>query len=166
MCTHRRRNTREGANPHARSSARGKNPGTTGGCFARGGTQYCGSISLNKVNFCREASEYGNFVFRQNRLGDALAYREYRLSIYFIYPARRVSREFARACVSSNSRVSSFFPRLVLKEERQKDAPELKLQSPNSIFFSPEEMCAHGILLVFRVARTVNISFCLVLKFA
>lgn len=26
-------------------------------------TQYRGSINLNKVNFCRKASEYGNFVF-------------------------------------------------------------------------------------------------------
>ncbi|KAI4475722.1 hypothetical protein M0804_014124 [Polistes exclamans] len=35
------------------------------------GTQYCGSINLNKVNFCRKASEYGNFVFR--RLGTRLS---------------------------------------------------------------------------------------------
>jgi len=39
------------------------------GAAPRGGTQYCGSINLNKVNFCRGASEYGNFVFR--RLGRA-----------------------------------------------------------------------------------------------
>lgn len=55
----------------------------------RSGTQYCGSINLNKVNFCRGPSEYGNFVFR--RLGRAgwaarRSRTEYRLSIYFIPP--------------------------------------------------------------------------------
>lgn len=49
----------------ARTCVRGTN---TAGA-PRSGTQYCGSINLNKVNFCRGASEYGNFVFR--RLGRA-----------------------------------------------------------------------------------------------
>lgn len=57
---------------------------------SRGGTQYCGSINLNKVNFCRGASEYGNFVFRRLGRVDWAARRsrpEYRLSMYIFYIA-------------------------------------------------------------------------------
>lgn len=75
---------REGAN--LCTFERGRGASTAGA--PRGGTQYCGSINLNKVNFCRGASEYGNFVFRRlGRVGRAArrSRLEYRLSIYFVY---------------------------------------------------------------------------------
>lgn len=47
-------------------------------------TQYCGSINLNKVNFCRKASEYENSVFcRLGKPAGQGSCPEYRLSIFY-----------------------------------------------------------------------------------